>query len=100
MTKLDGKFYGHILKAKDGSVVPDDEYVVFLAKDNAFAAVLPLYLDACIKLGADDAQIAAVNRLIDRVYSWRNAHTDRCKVPSAAGEKMLDTHCFDKPEST
>jgi len=35
--KLDAKFFGEIFKAKDHSRVPDDEYAVFLAKDNAFA---------------------------------------------------------------
>lgn len=36
MEKLDAKFYGEIRKVKDGAVVPEDEYVVFLAKDTAF----------------------------------------------------------------
>jgi hypothetical protein len=39
--KLDAKFYGDLRKVKDGSAVPDDEWAVFLAKDNAFAAILP-----------------------------------------------------------
>jgi hypothetical protein len=90
MTKLDGKFHGDIYKAKDDSKVPDDEYVVFLAKDNAFAAVLPLYLDECIALDADAEQIGAVARLIDRVNAWREANPDKCKVPDAAGERVLD----------
>lgn len=91
MMKLDCKFYGHILKAKDGSVVPDDEYVVFLAKDNAFASVLTLYLAKLIELEADQEQIDAVIRLVDRVNAWREANPDKCKVPDAAGERMLDS---------
>jgi hypothetical protein len=47
MTKLDAKFYGNIFKAKDNSQVPDDEYVVFLAKDNAFARGLPPKSSGC-----------------------------------------------------
>ena len=90
MTKLDAKFYGQIFKAKDSSRVPDDEYVVFLAKDNAFAAVLPLYLEQCIKMDADEAQIEAVTAMIGRVDQWRAANPDRCKVPDAAGETMLE----------
>jgi hypothetical protein len=58
--KLDAKFYGEIRKVKDDSIVPDDEYVVFLAKDNAFAEILPIYRDRCITMGCDDEQIAAV----------------------------------------
>lgn len=88
--KLDAKFEGEIRKVKDGSIVPDDEYVVFLAKDNAFAKALPYYLMQCVKLGADDEQILAVVRMIRRVDAWRAAHPERCKTPDAAGEKLLD----------
>lgn len=90
MQKLDGKFYGQIHKAKDDTVVNDDEWVLFLAKDNAFAAVLPLYLEECIKQGADDRQIEGVKELIERVNIWRRAHPDKCHVPDiAASDKLL-----------
>lgn len=90
-TKLDGKFYseGGIFKAKDNSRVPDDEWVVFLAKDNAFAAMLPQYLEKCIELDADEEQIDAVMRMIARLDAWRKANPERCKVPDAAGERMI-----------
>jgi hypothetical protein len=88
--KLDGKFQGYIYKVKDGSVVPDDEYVVFLAKDNVFAAILPLYLEECFRQGADIDQIAAVKRMIERLNKWRDDNPERCKVPDAKGERMLD----------
>jgi isocitrate/isopropylmalate dehydrogenase len=90
--KLDKKFYAdvvYIRKAKDHSIVSDEEWVVFLAKDNAFAAVLPLYYEACEKMGADEEQLAAVTRLIDDVAAWRLANPERCKVPDAKGEKLL-----------
>jgi hypothetical protein len=86
--KLDKKFYGEIRKAKDDSIVPDDEYVVFLVKDNAFAATLPTYRQYCELMGADVVQLEMVDQLIERVYKWR-AGSDRCKVPDAAGEKVL-----------
>jgi hypothetical protein len=87
--KLDLKFYGTIYKAKDDSIVPDDEYVVFLAKDNAFAAFLPIYLQHCIK-HADERQIAAVRDMIERVNAWRTEHPERCKNPDIEeGEKLL-----------
>jgi hypothetical protein len=88
--KMDAKFVGKIQKVKDGSFVPDDEWVCFLVKDNAFADVLPYYLARCIKRGADKEQIAAVLRMIERATAWRRAHADRCKTPDAAGEKLLD----------
>lgn len=89
MEKLDAKFYGDIFKAKDGSRVPDDEYVVFLAKDNAFATVLPEYFRVCTEMGADDEQLAAVDAMLKRVLHWRLTHPERCKVPDAKGEKLL-----------
>ena len=97
--KLDKKFYvsgagGDIIpctvrKAKDGSVVPDNEWVVFLAKDNAFAAVLPVYYTICEALGADEEHLAAVSKLIQSVNFWRSENPERCKVPDAKGEKLL-----------
>lgn len=87
--KLDAKFEGEIRKVKDGSIVPDDEYVVFLAKDNAFAAAIYEYRHICIKMGCDDAQLAAVDRMILRLEKWRREHPERLKNPDAAGERLL-----------
>lgn len=89
MTKLDAKFYGIIRKVKDDSIVSDDEYVVFLAKDNAFAITLQYYRDCCIRLGADQEQINAVERMIKRVEEWRHNNLDKLKVPDAKNEKLL-----------
>lgn len=86
--KLDAKFYGEIRKVKDDSVVPEDEFVVFLAKDNAFAETLPFYRDTCVRLGADAEHIASVDKMIVRLAKWRADHTDRLKVPDAKGEKL------------
>lgn len=87
--KLNIKFYGEIRKAKDDSVVPDDQYMVFLVKDNAFLPTLHFYRSYCIQLGADNEHIAAVDRTIERAMAWRAAHPDLCKVPDAKGEKLL-----------
>lgn len=89
MQKLDAKFSGVIFKIKDGSIVPDDEYVVFLVKDNAFAATLPTYRENCIKMGADQEQIEAVDRMIERAQAWRRANPGRLKVPDAKGERLV-----------
>jgi hypothetical protein len=89
LRKLDQKFYGTIIKAKDDTIVDGSEYCVFLAKDNAFAKVLPLYLEECIRLDADEEQISAVISLIERVDKWRAANPDRCKTPDAAGDRLL-----------
>lgn len=89
LEKLDAKFSGVIFKVKDGSIVGDDEYVVFLAKDTAFANILPKYRAECVSLGADQEQIAAVDRMIQRLRAWRLTNPDRLKVPDAKGEKLL-----------
>jgi hypothetical protein len=87
MKKLDGKFHGIIVKNKDGSVVPQDEWIVFLAKDNALPATLAFYLDECERLKADPRQLDAAASLIDRVERWRQDNPDKCKVPDTqAGE--------------
>jgi len=87
--KLDAKFYGEIRKVKNDEVVPDSEYVVFLAKDNAFAEMLPDYRRICEERGCDEEQLASIDRMIDRVVAWRKAHPFRCKNPDAKGEKLL-----------
>jgi hypothetical protein len=87
--KMDAKFSGVIYKIKDGSIVPDDEYIVFLVKDTAFAHILPLYRDECIRLGADKEQVAAVDRMIVRLTRWRSTNQHRVKVPDAFGEKLV-----------
>lgn len=89
MQKLDAKFDGVIFKIKDGSIVPPDEYVVFLVKDTAFANVLPKYREECFRLGADAEHIASVDRMIERAFSWRANNQHRLKVPDAKGEKLM-----------
>ena len=88
--KFDAKFTGTIRKVKDGSVVPEDQYVVFLIKDNAFADILPLYRTRCIELGCDTEHIEALDRMLERMYAWREANPDKCKNPDAHGERLLD----------
>lgn len=88
--KLDKKFTGGIKKVKDGTMVPGDEWLVFLAKDTAFALTLPTYLDNCIKLGCDDKQIQMVRNMIENVAKWRLDNPNRCKIPDAIGEKTLE----------
>jgi hypothetical protein len=89
MVKLDAKFYGEVRKAKDDSVVPEDEWIVFLAKDNAFLPTLEFYLDRCLDLGCDHEHIEAVERTIARAEAWRAANPDKLKNPDARGEKLL-----------
>ncbi len=87
---LDTKFYGTIRKAKDDTIVPPDQYVVFLAKDNAFAATLPIYRQVCVSLGVGGAQIVAIDELIARVSRWRAENPEKCKLPDIEpGERFI-----------
>lgn len=89
LEKLDAKFYGRIYKAKDGSIVPTDQYMVFLAKDAAFLSTLLFYRKECEQIGADAEHLAAVDRTIVRLKRWREVNKDKIKVPDAKGETLL-----------
>lgn len=90
MQPLDAKFVGEIRKVKDGGTVHPDEFVVFLAKDTAFAETLPVYRAKCAQLGCDQEQLDAVDRMIARLNHWRAMNPHRLKVPDARGEKLAD----------
>lgn len=79
--KLDGKFHGIVVKNKDQSIVPQDQWMVFLAKDDAVPATLEFYENECRRLGAAPEQIGAIKDMRDRVYLWREAHPELCKTP-------------------
>ena len=79
--KLDGKFHGVVVKNKDGSVVPQDQWMVFLAKDNAVPATLDFYREECERVGAKTEQLKAIDDMIDRVRVWRRQNPLLCKVP-------------------
>lgn len=79
--KLDGKFHGIIAKNKDQSIVPQDQWLVFLAKDNALPDTLRFYREECSRLGASPEQLAAVNALLVRVLRWRSENHSLCKTP-------------------
>ena len=91
MKKLDQKFDGVIFKVKDGSIVPPDQYIVFLAKDNAVPAMLQVYLRQCEIRECPRAQLEAVRKLIDQVGKWRDENVDLCKNPDVIiGEALLE----------
>lgn len=87
--KLDGKFQALIVKNKDQSVVPDDEWVVFLAPDNAFAALVQHYPAYCSAMGASPESVAAAEALVARINHWRFDFPDRCKVPDVEPREII-----------
>ena len=87
--KIDGKFFGEIYKNKDGSKVPEDQWIVFLAKDNAVPPMLTFYLAACMEIGADSHHINAVSALKDRVRKWREENPELCKIPDTEVDEIF-----------
>lgn len=79
--KLDAKFHGVIVKNKDQTIVPQDQWVVFLAKDNAFPATLRFYRSECERQGANPEQLRAVDDMIERLEAWRDFNSHLCKTP-------------------
>jgi len=78
--KMDSKVHGTLFKNKDGSEIPEDEFIVFRPSDNAVPETLVFYRNLLIKQGASQEQVEAVIELEFRVGNWRKQHPERCKV--------------------
>jgi hypothetical protein len=87
--KLDTKFLGVIVENGDSTLVPADQWMVFVAKDNAVPATLKFYEEECIRQGAEQAQIDAVRALRIRVASWRAEHPELCKTPDVLPGELI-----------
>jgi hypothetical protein len=87
--KLDGKFHGIIAKNKDGSIVPQDQWIVFLAQDDAVPATLRFYHAECKRLGASLEQLHAIDLLIIRASAWRSSNPGKCKVPDVQPGELV-----------
>lgn len=87
--RLDHKFHGVVVKNKNGIVVSPDQWMVFLAKDNAVPATLAFYEQECSRQGAEPAQIEAVRAMRQRVDEWRKAHPELCKAPDVEPGELL-----------
>lgn len=88
-TNLDQKFHGVLIKNKDGTVVPPDQWMVFLAKDNAFPATLKFYRQECERLGAAPEQLVAVDGIIERLSKWREENKSLCKTPDVHKGELI-----------
>jgi hypothetical protein len=69
--RLDKRFYGTIVKNKDGRVVPEDEWVAFLVTDKGLIAMLIDYANQLTQDGATGNQVEAVMDLCHRVRQVR-----------------------------
>lgn len=79
--RLDSKVHGTLIRNKDGSEIPEDEFVVFRPGDDAFPSTLKHYRQTQVQLGVSTEQLKATDDLINRVNSWRLHHPHRCKLP-------------------
>ena len=78
--RLDSKVHGILIKNKDNTIIPEDEFIVFRPADNAVPEMLEFYYRECCNIGASNEQLNAVAALQLRVAQWRHAHPERCKV--------------------
>lgn len=87
--KLDRKFKGAIYANKDGRKIPDDQWIILLAKDDAVPATLQFYRDKCKLLGVEESHITAVSDLINRVEKWREQNVDLCRLPDTDPDELI-----------
>jgi hypothetical protein len=80
--KLDGKFGGTIFRMCDAERIPEDCWMIFTAYDDAVPATLEFYRDECARLGCDPEQLAAVERLMQRVTDYRLANPTKSRNPT------------------
>lgn len=83
---VDKKYTGVITKA-DGTIV--DDWIVFRAKDAAVLPTLNYYAVTCEALGADQAHVAGIYTLIERVKAFQKKYPDRVKVPDTFEDDMV-----------
>jgi hypothetical protein len=86
--KLDSKFHGVVVK-NDGTVVPPDQWVVFLATDNALPEAILAYVEELRRLSASEEQIQGMRDLYSRLIIWREEHKHLCKVPDVRPGQLL-----------
>lgn len=79
--RLDGKYIAEIRKADTGELIPNDEWILFRAKDLALPATLLAYYDECRRRGSPVSHLQAIMALYERTNDWQMAHPDLCKVP-------------------
>lgn len=76
---IDRKFTISATATGSGKRYTEENAVLFLAKDRAFALTLPDYVRHCQELGAAPEQIRAAQLLLERVTEFQR--TNETKVP-------------------
>lgn len=78
---IDRKFTIQATCREHGHAHTEADSALFLAKDIAFPAALRAYIRECVRLGADERQIAAAKAMMERVVKYQAEHPDLIKVP-------------------
>jgi len=77
--RIDQKYYGEVFK-NDGSKVPEEEMIVFRAKDRAVPNMLEFYAQECERIGCSDFHVEGIMLLRERVIYYQESR-GFCKVP-------------------
>lgn len=78
--KIDQKYHGKVFK-KDGTPIPEDEWIVFRAKDLCFIPALDTYIDECAARGCTDKHLKGLVELRKKVLEFQRDNPERCKIP-------------------
>jgi hypothetical protein len=92
-TAIDRKFSIRANSLASGNSYTEEEAVLFLARDRAFALTLPTYLENTKKIGAGPDQIRAVELLMNRVFRYQIENPDKVKVPDV--DPDLEPQCLE-----
>ena len=85
---IDRKFKFVAVNPSNGKHYTEDSGVVFCAHDKAFLEVLPLYIEACKNMGANELQIKGAEALLNRVRNYQE--TVFSKVPDINQQEDID----------
>lgn len=83
---IDQKYYGEVFK-NDGTRVPEEERIVFRAKDRAVPFMLEAYAAECKKIGCSNFHVEEILLLRDRVIHYQRS-TGFCKIPDTYPEDL------------
>lgn len=80
LPRIDLKYDFTARSVSSGHIYGPESAIVFLARDRALPRTLVGYRTACKDLDADERQVIAVSRLIERVTAYQHDHPDLVKV--------------------
>ena len=92
---IDRKFEISAMCIEHGHSYDHNHAILFLAKDLATPATLRFYHNECRRLGAEEAQLRAIDLLIERVERYQKMNPSILKVADV--DAVLGRHIFFTP---